>query len=115
MADEIATFHGRIGARMPGDWFAKESLTFLAPDGQANVIVSNEALDASIDTAQYADNIMAELRKRTGQQVYGAQVNIFGAPAVSGLGRAGVARDARRDPPGRPGCARLPTLHARAA
>ncbi|OWK47356.1 RND efflux system, inner membrane transporter CmeB [Fimbriiglobus ruber] len=41
------------------------------------------------DTKLYADNIMAELRKRTGQQVFGAQVNIFGAPAVSGLGRAG--------------------------
>ena len=40
---------------MPSGWFWKESLTFLAPDGQANVIVSSEPLDPSIDTTRYAE------------------------------------------------------------
>jgi multidrug efflux pump len=40
----------------------------------------------------YADRIMAGLRKRYEQEVPEAQVNVFGAPAVSGLGRAGGFR-----------------------
>ena len=36
-------------AAAPADWFFKEQITFLAPDGQANVIASTEPLDPSID------------------------------------------------------------------
>jgi hypothetical protein len=39
---------------MPDDWFGKESLTLLAPDGQANIIASSEPLDPGIDTERYA-------------------------------------------------------------
>jgi hypothetical protein len=38
---------------LPG-WFHKESITLLAPDGQANVIASSEPLDPAITTTQYA-------------------------------------------------------------
>lgn len=40
---------------LPSDWFGKESLTLLSPDGQANVIASSEPLDPDIDTKEYAD------------------------------------------------------------
>jgi len=35
-------------------WFAKDQITLLAPDGQANVIASSEPLDLEIDTEMYA-------------------------------------------------------------
>ena len=47
-------FRGTIVSQVPLDWFAKESLKFLEPSGQANVIVSSEPLDLSIDSARYA-------------------------------------------------------------
>jgi multidrug efflux pump len=40
----------------------------------------------------HADVIAAELRKKFAREVPEAQVNVFGAPAVSGLGRAGGFR-----------------------
>jgi multidrug efflux pump len=40
----------------------------------------------------YADQIAARLRQRFAEAVPEAQVNVFGAPAVSGLGRAGGFR-----------------------
>lgn len=47
-------FTPSLRASLPQGWFAKESITLLAPDGQANVIASSEPLDPSIDTNQYA-------------------------------------------------------------
>jgi hypothetical protein len=44
-------------------WFAKESVTLLAPDGQANVIASSEPLDPGIDTQTYA-NVQGDLLRR---------------------------------------------------
>lgn len=52
--DPMNRFKPRLSAPLPAGWFAKESLTLLSPDGQANVIVSSEPLDPSIDTTQYA-------------------------------------------------------------
>ncbi len=48
-------FRPMIVTPVPDGWYVKESVTVLAPDGQANVIHSSEDLDASIDTALYAD------------------------------------------------------------
>lgn len=45
----------RLLAEPPPGWFVKESLTLLAPDGQANVIISSEPLDRSLTTTEYAD------------------------------------------------------------
>lgn len=39
---------------LPG-WFYKESYTFLAPDGQANVMMSTEPLDEAIDSDAYTE------------------------------------------------------------
>jgi hypothetical protein len=39
---------------VPDGWFEKQSVTLLAPDGQANVIASREPLDPSMDTEHYA-------------------------------------------------------------
>jgi hypothetical protein len=50
-----ARFTPRISAVLPTGWFAKESMTLLAPDGQANVIASSEPLDPSIDSQRYAE------------------------------------------------------------
>jgi hypothetical protein len=50
----VPRFRPIISADLPDGWFAKESITLLAPDGQANVIASSEPLDESIDTDAYA-------------------------------------------------------------
>jgi hypothetical protein len=43
-----------ITATRPDGWFHKETITLLAPDGQANVIASGEPLDPTITATQYA-------------------------------------------------------------
>ena len=50
----VTEFHPSLTAMVPEGWFVKESMTLLAPDGQANVIASSEPLDLTIDTEQYA-------------------------------------------------------------
>ena len=52
---EVETFRPKIRAAVPGAWFAKESTTLLAPDGQANVIASSEPLDETVEVKQYAE------------------------------------------------------------
>ncbi len=49
------TFKPQLKSDLPTGWFAKESITLLAPDGQANVIASSEPLDESLDSRAYAD------------------------------------------------------------
>ena len=46
-------FDASLSAGLPEGWFAKESITLLAPDGNANVIASSEPLDPSISTEHY--------------------------------------------------------------
>ena len=53
------------------------------PDGSTRKVTAAEL---------YSDNVATELRKRIGANVHDAQVNLFGAPAVPGLGRAGGFR-----------------------
>lgn len=43
-----------LSVDVPDDWYTKESITLLAPDGQANVIVSSEPLEDHLDTGDYA-------------------------------------------------------------
>lgn len=47
-------YRPRLLAARPADWFVKESLTLLAPDGQANVIISSEPLEPSMSVTDYA-------------------------------------------------------------
>lgn len=53
----------RVRAAVPAGWLVKESVTLLAPDGQANVIVSREPLDPTLDTRQYA-TVQGDLLRR---------------------------------------------------
>jgi hypothetical protein len=43
-------FRSRLAAPHERDWLAKESLTLVSPDYEANVIFSSEPLDEGIDT-----------------------------------------------------------------
>jgi hypothetical protein len=49
------TFKPRLVGDLPEGWLAKESITFLAPDGHSNVIASSEPLDPVVDSKTYAD------------------------------------------------------------
>ncbi len=53
--DAVKNFQPRITAQVPESWFVKESITLLAPDGQANIIASSEPLDTSVNAAHYAE------------------------------------------------------------
>lgn len=44
-----------VSLEIPEGWYVKESYTVLAPDGQANVIVSSEPLDPGVEARQYAE------------------------------------------------------------
>ena len=44
----------RLSCDVPPGWYVKESLTLLAPDGSANVLMSSEPLDDSTGSAEYA-------------------------------------------------------------
>jgi hypothetical protein len=50
----VPPFRAVLTAAVPEGWFAKDSMTLLAPDGQANIIASSEPLDPTVDTDSYA-------------------------------------------------------------
>ena len=50
----MSSFTPHLTADLPSDWFAKESITLLAPDGRANVIASSEPVPSDVDTVRYA-------------------------------------------------------------
>jgi tetratricopeptide (TPR) repeat protein len=87
-------FRPNLVATLPSEWFAKESMTLLAPDGQANIIASGEPLDPSIDTEQYA-SVQGELLRKEfpeyDEQEFGPMV-LFGD-------RHGYIRTFRWTPP----------------
>lgn len=47
-------YHSQLNVHVPEGWFAKESMTLLTLDGQANVIASIEPLDPYVDAKWYA-------------------------------------------------------------
>jgi hypothetical protein len=49
----MQNFKGHLEASLPDGWVGKESITLLAPDGQANVIASSEPLDADVNLDTY--------------------------------------------------------------
>jgi hypothetical protein len=74
----------RIGVPLPDGWFSKQSWTLLAPDGQANIIVSCEPLAPSIDTATYAasqGSLLAREFNRYTEHLF-TQVELTGGPAL---------------------------------
>lgn len=56
-------FRPQLTVLLPEGWFAKESITLLAPDGQANLIASSEPLDPSISAQRYAE-VQGELLRK---------------------------------------------------
>ena len=90
-----AAFRPRLAAVMPADWFAKESMTLLAPDGQSNVIASNEPLDADTDTKQYAD-MQGELLR---SEFPGYREHAYEEIDLFGGGRRGYLRYFEWTPP----------------
>lgn len=79
----IQEFKPTIRAALPDGWFAKESISLLAADGQANVIASSEPLDATIDTYHYAQ-LQGDLLQREfdeyEQLAYGPRLMFGGRP-----------------------------------
>lgn len=57
------TVRPRLAGEVAADWLTKESLTFLAPDGRANVIASSEPLSAAVDATRYAEVQGDQLRR----------------------------------------------------
>lgn len=73
-------FGPTLSAPLLEGWFAKESITLLAPDGKANVIASSEPLDETVDTRRYAE-VQGELlvKEFPGFEEYSfEQAEIFG-------------------------------------
>ncbi len=54
-----------------------------------SMFITLKPFDQRRDPALGADAIAAQLRQRIGQEIQEARVNVFGAPAVDGLGNAG--------------------------
>ncbi len=90
----MSRFRPQISAWLPDGWFAKESITLLAPDGQANVIVSSEPLDPSIDSYRYAEVQGTLLR----QEFPGYRELVFEPTEMLG-GRRGYLRRFEWKPP----------------
>jgi hypothetical protein len=78
----------------PDGWLFKESVTFLAPDGGANVIASSEPLDESVTGEEYAQVQGELLRREFPNYVEGEfrQLTVFGE-------RAGYYRSFQWFPP----------------
>jgi hypothetical protein len=88
------TYAPVISARLPEGWFAKESITLLHPDGQANVIASSEPLSPEMDTRQYAD----EQGKLLRGEFFGYREHAFEEARIFGR-RTGFIRRFQWDPP----------------
>jgi hypothetical protein len=67
-------------------WSSQESITLLAPDGQANVIASAEALSSAMAAQEFAESLLKGLRAFDGYQTLD-----FGPRLVFG-GRPGYTR-----------------------
>ena len=86
-------FRGTVTTAVPEGWFVKESITLLAPTGQANVIVSSEPLDATLTSWQYASVQGALLRR----EFSGFVEHRFDEASVFGM--AGYLRQFEWTPP----------------
>jgi hypothetical protein len=87
-------FKPQISCLLPDGWFAKESITLLEPNGQANVIASSEPLGADIDTKHYAE-VQGDLLRK---DFPGYTETVFEPVEVWG-GRQGYLRRFQWEPP----------------
>lgn len=54
VATPMEEFRPVLRAGLPDGWHAKESITLLSPDGQANIIASSEPIQPGIESETYA-------------------------------------------------------------
>ncbi len=95
---KMRNFKPRLAAKMPADWYAKESITLLAPDGGANVIASSEPLVPTLTTREYADiqgNLLSDEFAEYEQQSFGPAELLGGREAL-------IRRFSWRPPEGEP-------------
>lgn len=88
-------FEAQLTCLLPTNWFVKESITLLAPDGQGNVIMSSEPLDRTITSFRYAA-IQGELLRKefaSYDEVAFLETTVFG-------GHVGYLRQFAWTPPG---------------
>jgi hypothetical protein len=89
---------GGLAAEVPPNWLFKESLTLLAPEGQANIIFSSEPLGEGMTAREYAEAQQDLLRKEfPGWEPRGG----LEAFPITGLDEVGWTRDFTWEPPGR--------------
>lgn len=88
-------------------WFAKESVTVLAPDGQANVIASTEPLDPTIGSEDYA-RIQGDLLRTE----FPRYVEHAFTPALVFGGRPGFVRRFSWTPPDGVSVTQIQLYHA---
>ncbi len=103
----MVEFHGLLSGVLPSGWFAKESVTLLAPDGQANVIASTEPLDPGYGAREYA-NEQGELLRRefeSYRELSFEEVEIFG-------GRRGYLRSFDWTPEGQDRVSQIQVYYA---
>ena len=92
--DSVSTYETELLATLPRSWQVKESVTLLAPDGQANVIASIEPLDEGIALEQYA-GIQGDLLQK---EFPGFREHAYGEVIALG-GRSGMMREFTWAPP----------------
>jgi hypothetical protein len=102
-------FAPSLRAALPDGWHAKESLTLLAPDGQANVIASSEPLLEHFDAYYYAEQQGTLLRA----EFPGYEEREYGPWLVFG-GRPGYRRVFQWKPPDAEPVVQIQLYYARA-
>jgi hypothetical protein len=86
---------GSLVIECPENWFYKESLTLLDPDGGSNIIVSTEPLSPELTTEQYAA-IQGDLLRK---EFSGFEEHSFGPAAILGISANVAIRDFSWSPP----------------
>jgi hypothetical protein len=58
----MKTYKPKLTAMLPDGWIGRESITLLAPTGNANVIASSDEVNPTLNTKDYADAQVAQAR-----------------------------------------------------
>jgi multidrug efflux pump len=84
----------KIALQTPGvahtiAWQGRSFVLNAVGSNLATAFVTFEDFDKRRDPARSGEAIAAQLRRRYAREIPGARINVFGAPAVDGLGNAG--------------------------
>jgi len=95
---QMTRFTPRLSLPLPDGWRAREEITLVAPDGQANIVASSESVSADLTTREYAEAAGTTLASN---QLPGFQEISF-EPSELSDGREGWLRRFTWDPPDAP-------------